>query len=398
MPAHRSGAGGGLLAEGDLHRARQSLRAGSTRHQGFVALFDGVTGELRALVNAVGDHGDPHRRRLRCRDASARAARLAGARDPRRRRPGALPSRGDARRAAVRARARLEPDTGACCSSRRPRARRRRGRRRRRGGGARRRRGRHRDHRGRADRAPRVAEGRRSTSTPSARASRLDPRARHRDDGRRGALRRPSRVDRQRVGRLSVPAPRRRDRRGPHPGRGRRGADRRRGRTPRRHRAAPSSSRSASRSRTSPPPSSSWAARRPKAPVSRSTSDRARRDPPRPRGDRRRRCPHAARSPRRRRGRRDLAQARDAAAGQLVQDPRRRQRGAAGLRRGAPRRRAHRKRRQHGPGRRLRGARAWRPGDDRRPGGSTAHEARGSRALRRHDRRGSLRRMVARAR
>ena len=85
---------------------------GLDSHQGFVALFDGVTGEPRAFVNASAITADPHRRRVGGRDAAARAARLAHARDPRRRRPGARAPRRDARRAAARARARLEPHAG----------------------------------------------------------------------------------------------------------------------------------------------------------------------------------------------------------------------------------------------------------------------------------------------
>ena len=108
--------------------------------------------------------------------------------------------RGDARGARLRPRRRLEPDAG-----RARRARRRRGGADRRGGGARRRRRRHGDVGPRADPAARLAEARRARER-----RRLehpdDARARHRDDARRGAVRRPARVDRQRGGRLPLPA------------------------------------------------------------------------------------------------------------------------------------------------------------------------------------------------
>ena len=121
---------------------------GLDSHQGFVALFDGVTGRAARVRQRLRDHRRPHRRRLGGRDAAARPARLAHARDPRRRRPGAVAPRRDARRAAVRARARLEPDAREGGG-----AGRRRGGRDRRGGARRRRRRRDRDDVARADRA-----------------------------------------------------------------------------------------------------------------------------------------------------------------------------------------------------------------------------------------------------
>ncbi len=51
MPAHRGGSDSGLLAQDDLYRPGNAAR-GLDSHQGFVALFDGETGETRAIVNA----------------------------------------------------------------------------------------------------------------------------------------------------------------------------------------------------------------------------------------------------------------------------------------------------------------------------------------------------------
>ena len=65
MPAHRAGDDAALLAEDDLHlpgqpeaRARRAPGRRST-------LFDGETGEVAGADERVGDHRDPHRRRLR---------------------------------------------------------------------------------------------------------------------------------------------------------------------------------------------------------------------------------------------------------------------------------------------------------------------------------------------
>ena len=219
-------------------------------------------------------------------------------------------------------------------------------------------------------------------------------RARLADDGRRVALRRPPRVDPQRGGRLPDPAAGRADRPGQHPRRARRAAARHgrrppvgrrdhvvqvardRGGGPRRRRA---------RARSAP-------RRRMRGRSSR--CDPARRDPPGTRGARRRRGAHAARPARRRHGRRDLAEARAAAAGPVVQDPRRGQRGAAGDRRGARGRRAHRERREHGAGAVVRRAPPRRDRDDRRPRPRAADEDRRDRALRRPRDQGAVRRVV----
>ena len=130
---------------------------GLDSHQGFVALFDGVTGETRAIMNAGAITAV---RTAAVSGVATRAARARGhaqARDPRRRRPGALAPRGDARGARLRAGRGLEPHAGPG-----GRARRRRGGRERRGGRARRRRRRHRDRGARAGARARVAEARRA--------------------------------------------------------------------------------------------------------------------------------------------------------------------------------------------------------------------------------------------
>ena len=85
MPAYRA-APDALYSLKAVCIAPGNPARGLDSHQGFVALFDGETGEPRAFVNASRDHGDPHRRRLGRRDAAARPARVAHARDPRRRR------------------------------------------------------------------------------------------------------------------------------------------------------------------------------------------------------------------------------------------------------------------------------------------------------------------------
>ena len=170
--------------------------ARARRHQGFVALFDGETGELRAFVNASAITA------IRTAAVSAVATRLLArpesrdARDPRRRRPGAGAPRGDARRAAVRARARLEP-----------RRRRTRGRRRRTASRsaaaeeALRRRGRrrHRDDVARADRAPRVAEAEGAHVNAVGSSIKTTRELDTATMARGRALRRPPRVDGERV-------------------------------------------------------------------------------------------------------------------------------------------------------------------------------------------------------
>ncbi len=71
---------------------------GLDTHMGGVLLHDGDTGELRRDHERVADHGDPHGRRLRRRDAGARASGRAAGRDPRLRRTGTRPRPLDARR------------------------------------------------------------------------------------------------------------------------------------------------------------------------------------------------------------------------------------------------------------------------------------------------------------
>ena len=63
MPAYRGGADAALGAEDGRASRRATPRAASTSTRGFVALFDGETGETRALLNAGGDHRRSARRR-----------------------------------------------------------------------------------------------------------------------------------------------------------------------------------------------------------------------------------------------------------------------------------------------------------------------------------------------
>ena len=92
---------------------------------------------------------------------------------------------------------------------------------------------------------------------------------------------------------------------------------------------------------------------------------------------------------------RALAQAREPAADRLVQDPRRDQRGPAGLAGGAGGRSRDGERREHGPGSRLGGARGGRDGDHRRPRPRAADEARRDRTARRPGAEGAARALVA---
>ena len=196
MPAHRGG-DRPLWGLKSVAIFPANAERGLDLHQGFVALFDGETGETRAIMNAGGITA------VRTAAVSGVATRLLA-----REHGGTLAILGagiqgkshlEAMRAVrdfdrVR---RLEPDA-------RPG---RRGARRRRGighgrrSGSRRRRHRDGDVGGRADPAARVAEAgrarqRRRLEHPD------DARARHGDDARRVALRRPPRVDGQRGGRL----------------------------------------------------------------------------------------------------------------------------------------------------------------------------------------------------
>ena len=66
-----------VLAQGD-RRSRPGTRArGLDPHQGAVLLHDGETGELQRAPQRLGDHRDPHRRRLGGRDEAAGATRRA---------------------------------------------------------------------------------------------------------------------------------------------------------------------------------------------------------------------------------------------------------------------------------------------------------------------------------
>ena len=158
-----------VVAEGDRDRTRQ-LGSWARRAPGRGSPPRRRDGRAAGDPERVADHRDPHGRRLRGRDAGARTTRRADGRDPRRRRAGTLPCRGDARRARRRRDPVVEPP----------------GRRDRRGGAARRRRRLHVHERARADPPARVARAgharERRRREPSDR-----PRARHRDDGRRAA-------------------------------------------------------------------------------------------------------------------------------------------------------------------------------------------------------------------
>ena len=101
MPAHRSGASAAYALK-TICLFPDNPTRGLDAHQGTVTLFSGETGEVRALMNAVRDHGDPHGGRLGVATQAARPRGRARARDRRRGRPGAVAHRGDARRAAVR--------------------------------------------------------------------------------------------------------------------------------------------------------------------------------------------------------------------------------------------------------------------------------------------------------
>ena len=152
----------------------------------------------------------------------------------------------------------------------------------------------------------------------------------------------------------------RRDRARPHPRRDRRGADRREARPVGPPTSSRSSVRSASRSRTSPPPSTSFARPRRPAPASRSTFDPGRRDPLR-----RRRRSRAPRSAPRSSGSTPEAPAEIYLKLENLQPIGSfKIRGATNAIRQATGRRSsrrrHRERGQHGPGRRVGGPRARR--------------------------------------
>ena len=335
MPAYRGGERPRLQPQGGLHRPRQPAPRARPP--------PGVRRAVRRRDRAPdGDperaarDGDPHRRRdARSRPGCWRArtprtlAILGAGMQAR----AHLEAMRGARRSSGARSSRPTPSTPqrlAAAAARALAGGRRRGGAERAGGASRRRRRRHRDHRARRRCSSATGSRRARTSTRSARAS--PPRASstsRRSPRRRSSSTRASRPPtrpattswRSREGAIGPEHVRAElgelaDRRAPGPQR-RRGADRlqvarARGRGPRRRRARGRAGR----------------ARR--APASRSSCDRARGDRGRARADRRRRGAHAARAAARRgRAGRDLLQARDAAAGQLVQDPRRRQRRAA---------------------------------------------------------------------
>ena len=190
MPAHRGGDSPLYALKAVAIFPGNSAR-GLDSHQGFVALFDGETGATQGAPQRGRDHRCSHRRRVRRRDEAAGARRRAHARDPGHRHPGPVAPRRDAGGARLRPGGRLEPHAGP------DRGRRRGGLGR--GGGTGCGCGRHGDLRRRADHRARVAEARRAHQRRRLEHS-DDPRARHGDDARRGALRRPARVDGQRGG------------------------------------------------------------------------------------------------------------------------------------------------------------------------------------------------------
>ena len=208
MPAYRCGPDAGLLAEGGLHRPGQP-RARPRQPPGLRRALRRRDRRAARARQRRRDHRRPHRGRVGGRDAAARPARgSTHARDPRRRRRrhGRISRRcapcsrssASASGAGRRDAAELEGVEEAATAEEAL---------------ARRRRRRHGDvvapepvvrREWLADGAHVNAVG---SSIPSTRE--LDTR----DHGRRRAVRRPARVDAQRVGRLPLPARRRRDRR-----------------------------------------------------------------------------------------------------------------------------------------------------------------------------------------
>ena len=93
MPAYRGGEAAWSLKE--IVIAPGNPARGLDAHQA-QSSTTARRGSCARAPERVSDHGDPHGGRLRRRDARARAARRAGRRNPRRRRPGTLAHRGDA--------------------------------------------------------------------------------------------------------------------------------------------------------------------------------------------------------------------------------------------------------------------------------------------------------------
>ena len=270
MPAHRGG-DAPLWSLKALTIVPGNSSRGLDSHQGFVALFDGESGEPRALMNAGGITA------IRTAAVSGVATRLLAREDVRT--LAILGSGTQARLAPRRDASGSGLRTCRCVERERQVARRRRERRHRRRGGSRRRRPVHDDRVGRAGRRARVVEARRAHQR--GRLQHPDcARARLADGGRRVTLRRPPRVDAERGRRLPDPAAGGPDRPRPHPGRARRAAARDGGRRAAPTTRSPCSSRSASGSRTSPPASSSSSAPRRRMPGRSSRCDPARRDPP----------------------------------------------------------------------------------------------------------------------
>ncbi len=109
MPAHRSGDRARLRAEDDLRRARQP-RPRPRQPPGIRRPLRRRDRPGDDADQRERDHRDPHRRGVRRRDPPARAARVADARDPRRRHAGPVAPRGDAGGAADRACPCVEPN------------------------------------------------------------------------------------------------------------------------------------------------------------------------------------------------------------------------------------------------------------------------------------------------
>src|SRR4029079_18541252 len=208
------------LAQGSRRRAGQ-LRPRPRPASGGRAAPRRNDGAARRRPQRLADHGDPNRRRFGGRDEAARPATLTTGRDPRLRGAGPIACGRDARGLAGGGAARVEPGPGA---RRGARARGARARvRLRRGGAPRRRRGLHVYRVTGADR-----RARRRRSWCPRQCGRLvrhvGPRARGGHRRRRLALRRPPRVDGERIRRL--PRSRRRARHRPraHPRGARRAA------------------------------------------------------------------------------------------------------------------------------------------------------------------------------
>ena len=191
MPAHRAGSelwGLKTVAIFPGNSAR-----GLDSHQGFVALFDGETGEPRTVMNAGAITS------IRTAAVSGVATRLLAREDAK---VLAILGAGIQERPTSRRCARCTTSNVSSSGAGRPDACPASTRCDCRGGRARCGRDRHRYVGGRADPRARLAEARRAHQRGGLEHP-DDARARHGDDARRGALRRPARVDGQRGGRLS---------------------------------------------------------------------------------------------------------------------------------------------------------------------------------------------------